>query len=168
MNTASAKTDQRTEASDEAIRGVLFFLDQELKKRLDEVEKSDALIKIGDKTELTKHIEKVIKNPLHSMIQISNTLDMPIKSMVNSVINGFFKNNSDIIESVYKSNDQEHDLHYFIILKSDTDENRSILFDFLSYLSAINVTQKYPVYFQFVPIEYKPKIVHLQAVKYTA
>ena len=161
-------TTSATKASDDAIRGVLYLLEQEMNKRLDEIIKSDELIKVGNKTDLTKAIENVMQNPLGAMVEFANNIDLPIMDMVNKAISGFFKNHSEIIDSVYRSKEAQYELYYFIILKSDTDENRSVLFNFISDLSALKVTKKYPVYFQFVPSEFKDKILHLHSLDYLA
>ena len=57
-------TSENKNASDEAIRGVLYLLEQEFQKRLDEIQTSDALIKVGKKTDLTTEIHELLKNPL--------------------------------------------------------------------------------------------------------
>jgi hypothetical protein len=163
METLAAQA-LKAKASDEAIKGLLYFLQQELAKRMEDVPKEFTQLNEEDPSDWTKQSATGIQNPLELMLGVSDKIEVPIKEMVRSIILRFFKNNSDIIESIFKNKETEQEHYYFIILKQDTDAYRTIFFDFISHLTSVDITQKYPVCFQFVPREYKPKIMHLQEV----
>jgi len=58
-----------------------------------------------------------------------------------------------------------NDLHYSIVLKNDNIENRNKIFDFFDKFDLLDISNKYPVYFQFVPVELIEKILVSESVK---
>jgi hypothetical protein len=81
-----------------------------------------------------------------------------IKRMVRT----FFVNNKSLIAKVLISYNTLNNLHYSIVLKDDNIENRSTIFEFLNRYDLLDLSNKYPVYFQFIPIELAHKINRIE------
>jgi hypothetical protein len=91
----------------------------------------------------------------------NNTAD--IKGMVRT----FFVNNKSLIAKVLISYNTLNNLHYSIVLKDDNIENRNTIFEFLNKYDLLDVSNKYPVYFQFIPIDLAYKINRIEELSFT-
>lgn len=140
------------------LKALLYLLQSNLEELKDEVDMSYELLKVGEKTELLKKLEEKINNPIEDLLQFSNTIDAQVRQILHKIIQGLFKKNSDIIDKVYKTRSSINDLHYSIVLREDTMENRNVLFDFLNKFDFDNLNQKHNIYFQFIPAHLIDKI----------
>lgn len=140
------------------LKALLYLLQTNLEEFKDEVDASYELLKIGEKTELSKKLEKKIDNPIADLFQFSNKIDIQVSQILSKIIQGYFKKNNSIINQVFKTRESITDLHYSIVLKNDTIDNRVIFFDFLNKLDIDNLNQKHNIYFQFIPSHLVDKI----------
>ncbi|HLW39316.1 MAG TPA: hypothetical protein VKX31_02920 [Brumimicrobium sp.] len=140
------------------LKALLYLLQSNLEELKDEVDMSYELLKVGEKTELLKKLEEKINNPIEDLLQFSNTIDAQVRQILHKIIQGLFKKNSNIIDKVYKTRSSINDLHYSIVLREDTMENRNVLFDFLNKFDFDNLNQKHNIYFQFIPAHLIDKI----------
>lgn len=148
------------------IRGALFLLEKELTDKLEDVQRSDSLIKIGEKTDLVNSIEALLKNPLDSLYNNHKQVSVLLKDLVNAVIMSYFRHCDNVIHSVYASKTNEHHLFYNIVLKEDSFENREHLLKFFEHYDLWAASQGCPVYFQFVPIELVDSIPNITRLDY--
>jgi len=135
------------------VKQLLFLLQTHLEEYKDEVDRSYELYKIGEKTNLSKKLENVIKNPLSNIHDLSSNIDLQAKQIIDGIVKSFFKYNCKIIQTAYKTKTSSNDLHYSIVLKKDDIDNRNRIFDFFDKFYILDISDKYPVYFQFVPPE---------------
>lgn len=140
------------------LRGILFKLQLDLDEFKNEVDKSYALLEIGEKTTLSQKLERTIENPIKDIFNFSNKIDNQVSFILDKIIRGFFKNNKNVLNRVYKTREGLKDLHYSIILKCDDIKNREIFFDFLNQLNLAEITQTEKIYFQFIPIHLADKV----------
>ncbi len=155
MTTASSKTESAQIADNKVadnkksqVTHLLYALQFALEDFQTVVHNTTELYKVDVKTPLTKNIEEHIDNPLGSLYSMSNNIDSQCISLIDKIATKYFSSNKNIISSVYRTNNKGH-LHYAIVLKKETSENRNAVFNFFD-LSTINeALQKYPVYFQF-------------------
>lgn len=140
------------------LRGILFKLQLDLDEFKNEVDKSYALLEIGEKTTLSKKLEKTIENPIKDIFTFSNKIDNQVSFILDKVIRGFFKNNKSFLNRVFKTREGLQDLHYSIVLKCDDIKNREIFFDFLNQLNLADISQTEKVYFQFIPLNLVEKV----------
>jgi len=140
------------------LKALLYLLQSNLEELKDEVDMSYELLKVGEKTELLKKLEEKINNPIEDLLQFSNTIDAQVRQILHKIIQGLFKKNSNIIDKVHKTRSSINDLHYSIVLREDTMENRNVLFDFLNKFDFDNLNQKHNIYFQFIPAHLIDKI----------
>ncbi len=70
----------------------------------------------------------------------------------------FFNRNKSLIEKVLIRSTSLNHLHYSIILKEDNIDNRNAIFGLLNRYDLLDITNKYPVYFQFISTELTHKI----------
>ncbi len=82
------------------------------------------------------------------------------------MVKTYFKENNSIISSVYRSKTALNDLHYSIVLKEDNMENRNKIFQFFDNFDLLDISTKYPIYFQFVPVELTGKINYAEEIKF--
>ena len=159
INTASEKKLQQ-------LKHILYLLQSNLEEFKDEVDRSCALLQIGEKTEFTRSIEKMLSDPLGDFSNISEKIDHEVKGIIKSMAKNFFNGNRALIEKVLISNTSLNHLHYSIILKEDNIDNRNAIFEFLNRYDLLDMTNKYPVYFQFIPTELAHKINSIEEITF--
>ena len=123
-----------------------------------EVDNSYALLQIGEKTDLSKQIENTIDNPISSIFDMSCNIDNQIKEIIDRIVKAFLKQNTEVVQQVYRTKTAMNDLHYSIVLKTDDVDSRSKLFGFFDQYDLMDISSKYPVYFQFVPTNLIEKV----------
>ena len=141
------------------LKAILYILQTNLEEFKDEVDRSYELLKLGEKTDLSKKIEDTLSDPIKSIFQLSTDIDNQIKEIVDRIVKSFLKHHSDIIREAFKTKTSMGDLHYSIVLKKDDIDNRNKIFDFFDKFDLLDISSKYPVYFQFVPAELIGKIL---------
>lgn len=147
------------------LKAILYLLQTNLDEFKDEVDRSYELLKIGEKTDLSKKIENTIEDPISSIFNLSSTIDNQLKEIVDRIVKAFLKYNSQIIQGAYRTKTSLNDLHYSIVLKNDTIDNRNKIVNFFDKFDLLDISTKYPVYFQFVPIELIGRILVSESVK---
>jgi len=148
----------KTENNLGKLRGILYKLQVDLEEFKNEVDSSYALLEIGEKSELSKKLEKSLENPIKDMFKFSSKIDNQVTYILDKVVRVCFKNNKLILEKVFKTRDGINDLHYSIVLKEDNSKNRDIFFSFLNQLDLTDISQKDKIYFQFIPSQLVNKI----------
>lgn len=89
-----------------------------------------------------------------------------MKDVIKSMAKNFFDRNQSLIEKILISNTSLNHLHYSIILKDDNIENRNAIFEFLNRYDLLDINNKYPVYFQFIPTELAHKINSIEEITF--
>lgn len=148
------------------IKAILYLLQTNLEEFKDEVDRSYELLKVGEMTELTKKIEGTLSNPMDSVLNVSKSIDGQVKQIVDIFVKSFFRKNKETISSAYRSKTSLNDLHYSIVLKEDNMENRNKIFDFFDKYDLLDIANRYPVYFQFIPVELVNKINYSEELKF--
>lgn len=163
------KTNQDTRTSADhkvgQLKAILYLLQTNLEEFKDEVDRSYELLKVGEKTDLSKKIENTIEDPIYSIFKLSSNIDNQIKEIIDRIVKSFLKDNSHIIQIAYRTKTSLNDLHYSIVLKNDSMDNRNKIFEFFDRFDLLDISSKYPVYFQFVPIELIQNILVNEMVK---
>jgi hypothetical protein len=140
------------------LKAILYLLQTNLEEFKDEVDRSYELLQIGELTQLTKQIEGSLSNPLSNLSQVSANLDQQVKSLVDMYVKSFLRKNKSLLHAAYRSKTNLNELHYSIVLKDDNLASRNQVFAFLDKYDLIEISAKYPVYFQFVPFELSEKV----------
>lgn len=148
------------------LKHILYLLQSHLEEFKDEVDRSYALLQIGEKTAFTKDIEKRLSDPLGDFSNISDKIDQEVKGIIKSMAKNFFNKNQSLVERVLISNTSLNQLHYSIVLKEDSIDNRTKIFEFLDKYDLLDMANKYPVYFQFVPTELAHKINSIEELTF--
>lgn len=140
------------------LKAILYLLQTNLEEFKEEVDRSYELLKVGERTDLTKHIEGVLTNPVDSVFNASKNIDSQIKHIVDIIVKSFLVRNKELVSVAYRSKTNLNDLHYSIVLKEDNMDNRNKIFDFFDKYDLLELANRYPVYFQFVPAEFIAKM----------
>jgi hypothetical protein len=149
------------------LKAILYLLQTNLEEFKEEVDRSYELIKIGEKTDLSKKIENNIDDPINSIFNLSNNIDNQIKLIVDRMVKGFLNHHSNIIKEAFRTKTSLQDLHYSIVLKADTLETRNTILDFFDQFDLLDIAVKYPVLFQFVPENLISKIETTEVIKFS-
>ena len=162
-----ANQDTRTTVDHKAgqLKAILYLLQTTLEAFKDEVDRSYELLKVGEKTDLSKKLEDTMEDPIDSIFKLSSSIDDQIKEIVDRIVKSFLRQNAQIIQGAYRTKTSLNGLHYSIVLKNDNIDNRNKIFDFFDKFDLLDISNKYPVYFQFVPIELIEKILVSESVK---
>jgi len=148
------------------LKAILYLLQTNLEEFKDEVDSSYELLKIGEKTSLSKKIEQKMDNPVKDIFEFSSKIDNQVNYILDKVIRGFLKKNSKLVDQAFKTKANQNDLHYSIVLKNDNLDNRNKLFSFLDNFDLMDISQKHPIYFQFIPKKLISKINYNEEIKF--
>jgi hypothetical protein len=148
------------------LKAVLFLLSTMLEEMKNDVEKSDALLDIGEMTDLSKKIESSLKNPLQNLLEVVKDVDGKVINLIGKIVKGFLHSKKKLIHSVYQYESSIGELYYFIVLVEDSAENRDSIFEVLDRYETTGILSSYPVYFQFNPIEFIGEIKYQEEVKF--
>jgi hypothetical protein len=151
---ATSLTDHRTGQ----LKAILYLLQTNLEEFKDEVDRSYELLKLGEKTDLSQRIESSLDNPIESIFGMSANIDGQVKLIIDRIVKGFLKKHHGTIELAFRSKFASDDLHYCLVLKSDNSKERGKIFRFFDRYDLLDIAQRYPVIFQFVPQELAGKI----------
>lgn len=165
MSETFQNIDTSSDKQIKSLKAILYLLQTNLEGFKDEVDRSYELLKIGEKTDLTKKLEKTLNNPLGHLGEISMNIDEQVKNIIDTFAKSFFKQNQKLISSVYRSKTSLNELHYSIVLKEDNIDNRTQVFEFLNKFDLFDLSSKYPVFFQFVPVELVNNINYAEELK---
>ena len=149
------------------LKAILYLLQTNLEEFKDEVDRSYELLKIGEMTDLTKKIEGTLSNPMDSILNVSNNIDSQVKQIVDIFVKSFFRKNKAVVTSAFRSKTSLNDLHYSIVLNEDNIDNRNKIFDFYDKYDLLEIANKYPVYFQFIPVELINKLYYSEELKFS-
>ncbi len=153
QSTISSEPTVQSDSKVKEIQSILYLLQESLERLKDEADRSYELFKVGEKTPLTEHIERFLNDPLRGVIQSSSTIDKQVRGLISRIVEQFFVGKNELIRNVCLTKNANNDLHYSIVLKSDTIENRASIFEFFELYNKLDIYSRYPVFFQFVPIE---------------
>lgn len=140
------------------LKATLYLLQGHLDEFKYEVDKSYDLLKVGEIKGIADKIKQQLDNPVKALFETSSSIYNEIKHIIEHLVKAFFSANKELISEVRKSKTSVNQLHYSIFLKKDTTENRSKIFTFLDNYDLTGISTKYPIFFQFMPIELKSKI----------
>ena len=146
------------------LKAILYLLQTNLEEFKDEVDSSYELLKIGEKTSLSKKLEQKIDNPINDIFEFSSEIDYQVNYILDKVVRGFLKKNSNVIDKAFKTKENHYDLHYSIVLKEDNINNRTKMFSFLDKFDVMDISQKHPIYFQFIPKQFIDKINYQEEI----
>lgn len=79
-------------------------------------------------------------------------------SIIDRIVQEYLRSKSSHIETAFRTKTSTNGLHYCIVLKNDTMENRAEIFDFYDQYDLLDISARYPVDFQFVPAHLIGKI----------
>jgi hypothetical protein len=137
---------------------ILSLLQSSLNGIAEDVHVSNALLPMGIMTGLSAQLQKAMDNPLQTIVDTATQIDLKIKQIINKSVVNFLKSKNDKILKAMRSETGNGDLFYAIVLKEDNRDNRQEIFDFLDQYDLLNMSAKYPILFQFMPIELADKI----------
>lgn len=154
MENTAATQNSTTRKLESDLKGILFLLQNNLEGFKAEVDRSyELLTKIGERTDFVKEIESSLVNPLPSLSEYSKQLDENVTEIVDGLVKSFFSHRSDFILNAYRSHNPPNNLHYSVVLKEDNIDTRDAFLDFFEYYDRFDISYRYPVRFQFVPLE---------------
>ncbi len=151
------------------LTAIMYLLQSNLEGIINEAEGGyQRLTRKGEKTALVQSEENNINNSISKLSDMSVKLDGQIKNIIDKYVSSFFNKNGILIETAIRSKSTLNNLHYSIVLKEDNMQNRLAIFDFLSDYDAfdMDISSRYPVYFQFIPRELVEKINVIEEVVY--
>lgn len=106
---------------------------------------------------LSDFVGNTLENPLDSAANMLDVLESKLSEIIHTLPVKFFKKNNDIIENVYKAKNTGSLLHYSIILKDETPENKKLLRDFINDYNTKPYASRFPIIFQDIPTDILPK-----------
>lgn len=150
--------DQSSSANNEFLYGILEAYNKWLTEKKNQIDFSKTMLGQGAKTDLTMGLESIVNNPLQELCKLSDNVGDLAKSFLDILVKNFLEKKSAIIDTAFRTASKSNDLHYSIILKRDTLENRKSIFSFLNDYEISELSSKFPIYFQFVPKKMKKEM----------
>lgn len=140
------------------VKAALYLLQTHLEDFRGDVNRSYELFKIGEKTELIENLEKALNDPLENLGGVSDAIDQQVKSLVDMLFASYCRYKKNNIQSVYRNQGSGTELTYYIVLKKDNYNERDAMYEFFDLYDNYEISHRYKLYFQFVPIELEPKL----------
>jgi hypothetical protein len=116
-----------------------------------DVDTSTELHDIGISTDLASRLERLLVNPIESMLDSYNNLFTHMKSTMNEITLNYFSLHKDLISKLFNAS-RPNDLTYYIVLNDDNIENRGKFFEFLSQYETLGFQEKVPICIKFLPV----------------
>lgn len=141
----------------DALPYILNAISQYFKDFANRIDADKELLGAGAKTELISQIETNLINPLQNLAEYHQQITESANRIINSAVKLFLSENKNIIHYACLT-DAKPSLHYSILLKEDTPENRKQIFSFFEHYDLQDFSQQFPVYFQFLTPDIKADI----------
>jgi hypothetical protein len=141
-------------SDDTRLKDAIEVYKQILISKTNDLGHGEKMLELGAKTETIQELEKLFLNPIQSLVEARDNIDKSLLRIADSVASFYLKTciESGIIKSAFRKV-KGASLYYGITLNKDTFEIRDSVFEFLNFYSSLNLSEKIPVYFQFVPVE---------------
>lgn len=152
MNT-SKDISQVPNIGDGLLPKLLEMLTEYFDEKKKEAHLGKHMLAMGAKTEFASDVETMIKDPLRKFSEMRDGVDGMAKSFIDFVVKTLITKNQDVVESAFRTNTNFDDLHYSIILKDDSQENRNRFYSFLNGYENTGYSNQFPIYLQFLPKE---------------
>lgn len=138
---------------DEIISHILKAMEARVDEVRANIDTSQKMLPFNVDTDLISSIKKLIADPLSQLMPIKQDVDSTIGSLITQVIKQYFSIHQDKIAQalIVETGNNSHELHFAIVLKEDTQENRSTVFALLTDYKSTDLWETYPIYFQIVP-----------------
>lgn len=147
------------------IKAILYLLQTTIDQVKTDIDSSYELLRIGEITPLSKMIEDSLSDPISGMFGALYTLDEQVKEIIANLVTKYLKSLKPTVElKAFMRVDNSSSLYFAIVLKTDNITNRSKVFDFFDSYDRLEISQRYPVSFQFVPSTLTDKVSHLTAL----
>jgi len=141
---------------------------QALEVRVNEIKHdisvSQEMLPTGAHTDLIINLKKVINDPLSQLTNMRNDIDLTVTSILSRIATQFFSDHKDVVDIVYKTENHHDDLLFCIVLKEDNTANRRKVFSFLRDYKCTNLSETFPIYFQFVSKEIENKLLKKEVI----
>ena len=149
------------------IKGMFYLLQTNTEKFLEEVNKSYELFKIGEKTEITKRLEKIAAEYSPGQMEaelVSKLLDT-LRSLGKSVvIDGFINKNENLDQAVLLS-ENDRRIMFGLVPKDDAEAAlRKDITKFYSQTSHWNMFRYTEPLFQVISKELLPRINNQECI----
>lgn len=149
LNSESSQCSDDTRLKDaiEAYRQILV-------SKTNDLGHGEKMLELGAKTETIQELENLFLNPIQSLVDARDNIDRSLLRIADSVASFYLKTciEGGIIKSAFKKI-KGASLYYGITLNKDNFETRDSVFEFLNFYFSLNLSEKIPIYFQFVPEE---------------
>ncbi|WP_315821287.1 hypothetical protein [Paraflavitalea speifideaquila] len=111
------------------------------------------MLELGAKTSDIQELEQLFFNPIQGLVNARKKIDNNLFQITDKMICFFIKRaiNDEVISSAFKKVKEGEPLLYGITLVEDTFSNRELVLGFLTFYSSLELSEKIPVHFQFVP-----------------
>lgn len=117
----------------------------------DEFLHSAVLKKEGLDTDTSTFAEQTMNRPIDAMLVLASRLNDDVSVALDQIVKMHFAQNKVLLSSVASAKDGS--LNYFIVLKKDTDENRSKVNQFFDFYYMQDYSQYNPIDFHYTTAE---------------
>lgn len=153
-------TEQASPENDQLIHFMLKAVEARVSEMKDKVSVSKEMLPLGVDTDLTVELKKLVANPLSHLFGMKKEMDGAISGLIKLVAKEFFKLHHNKVNRVFVTDTgRNSELHLSIILHENTNEDRSLMYNFLSEYKSTQLWNDFPVYFQIVPPQLEEKVI---------
>jgi len=127
-----------------------------LNEHMSAVADGEQLLALGAKTSIIKEIEELSKNnPMQNLANIKTDIDQKILHFLDCYVTDFLVKSKQmgLVQSAFKKIRTGCNLYYGIVLVEDNFTNRDKIFEFLHFYYTHELSEKLPIYFQFMSPE---------------
>ena len=145
--------DNKQEDLNNRINGLLYALELLHTARSTEASDSRELLKVGEKTELIKTIENLLKSPLTELAKTKEWIDGIGAEILNEFVKVKLLELKDKAHVIFKVNTSNADLLYCVVLKEDSIQNRQLFFNIIDWAEESDLGKKYYLNVRFIRAE---------------
>ena len=106
---------------------------------------------LGIEDNLAQAIGKFIEDPLSVVSENHAKQIETISHLLEHGVEKFIAAHNQVIDSAYKTNESENELHYAVVLKNESLKTRKVFYDFLNEYDSKPISKQFPINFEFVP-----------------
>lgn len=144
---------QDSNQNDQIIHNALQILEKRIDELKGDIGISKSMLPLNVDTDLTAEMKKWIKNPLAQFVNVKKDMDATIATMITELLKKFFVFHKDKVQKaiIIDNGNNNHELHFGIILKNDNEENRGAVYSILTDYKSTSLWEDFPIYFQILP-----------------
>ena len=141
-NIASTKTPSHSDTE-----SVLRVLQLATKQISEDASHSIKMRAEGLNTQMAEKVDEALSDPIQSLLEFGTKVNADILSVLKQIVHLYFESKSELIDQAYV--EENHPLHFYIVLRDNSKENKSKLNEFFDSYFLEDFSERFPILFTY-------------------